>query len=187
VGRLNDFPKLVNSPGFKFKRVTRKRDSSTGRSSILAEFELSPSAEYGIGIQGTLTLEPELDHAITGYDFVTRYTRQPQVTIHQKGTIAYIKDGPAAALTLPAAIHAYTEDRQPNRRSVGTQDFVTEEWSLAEVPGSEFTLAHYGLGDYERRPRIPWTVFLTALLLTAAAICFAWWRTRRRRVLTVGS
>jgi hypothetical protein len=145
---LLDFPAYVMDPHFQVKQVVRTMGS--GGPAIRFFFRSLPNGPKKPNLEGWVRLEGASDWVIRDYELEATWSlldqekkRVDRVNKHS-GSIVYTqKDG----VSVPSEIR-YTE-----RRSTGTVEenvFQIDNFTLGATPAEEFTLAAFGLGDFER-------------------------------------
>jgi hypothetical protein len=150
---LDDFPAYVTDPEFQVKQVERTAGSDAP--AIKFSFRYLPNQRYlpnlpnqpkKPNLEGWVRLEGASDWVIRDYEIeATWWPLDPERKLLEKhsGSIRYAqKDG----VSVPSEI-MYTE-----RRSSGfAQESVSQidNFILGPTPAEEFTLAAFGLGDFE--------------------------------------
>ncbi len=147
------FAEYVNSPDFKVREVARSVDG--GDSFVRVDFEYLPAKEgtpkrsggpIYQRLEGRLYLDPSMNWVIRKYDIQARdvFGGGKEVLLHTVGAVQYRQDGVTA---IPTVIdYKLTVDE----KMIQAWRYEISRFALASTPPEEFTLAAYGLGDFEQ-------------------------------------
>ena len=167
-GHLGEFPGCVSSPNFKVREVTQVSDS--GERLLKASFEYSPPDQKKRKLSGWLTVDPAMNWAVREYEIQIRNPAKTPELSTFVGTAGFTKDGETVVLA--------TSDSMSTRGNENYTYTVKEKIEISKfrfvaTPVHEFTLAAFGLGDFEspsRRSsnRVP--LYATVLAIGAFAV-----------------
>ncbi len=151
VGGRVDWPSMVQSSAFRVTAVTR--EAAGERTLYRIEFRYSePTREH----DGWFRVDPYAGWSLQDYLVRTQAlykspaSRPPttaRVLTTISGSITYRGDGGSI---VPSIISHHRIVEAPNRAIDLDEEFRATKWVLAPTPREEFTLAYYGLGDFEK-------------------------------------
>jgi hypothetical protein len=147
-GHLAEFPECVNSPNFKVSGVAPVSDS--GGQLLRASFEYSPTDQKKRRLSGWLDVDPAMNWAVRNYEIQARNpAKKPELTKFV-GTAGFTRNGEAVVLaTSDSTSRTGNEDYTYSvKRTVEISKF-----EFVATPSQEFTLAAYGLGEFENPSR----------------------------------
>jgi hypothetical protein len=133
-------------------------------------FEYLARDEKKTAIAGWLSLEPSMNWVIRNYEFETRIVRvskgkeSPYVT-HVTGSVHY-RDGIEPAQPIDINVERVVDNKRVLKGTYELSKFI-----VAPTPPVEFTLAAYGLGDFEKPSgRSPNRAAYYAMAIAAVAL-----------------
>ena len=141
-----DFPAYVRSQDFKISEVIRTEEAD--KATVKVSFNFKPTEKTQPSLEGFLRLDPNANWVLT--DFEIDATSPPsakyRIVSKETGTTRYRQENGHA---LPVEVHY----KNVGRSSVGDKfeemEYQIDRFELGLIPAEEFTLAHYGLGDFE--------------------------------------
>jgi len=167
-GHLPEFPDCVSSPTFKVSEITQVSDS--GERLLKASFEYSPSDRKKRKLSGWLAVDPAMNWAVRKYEILIRNPAKTPELTKFVGTASFTRNGETVVL-----VKSESSSRTGNEDYTYTLKRIIEisRFAFVATPAHEFTLAAYGLGDFEnpsRRStnRIP--LYATAVAIGALAV-----------------
>ena len=184
VGSLPDFPEYVSSPNFRVMQVSRTTDSGRPVTKVHFQYSSNEKKNNVTDIGGWFRLETSMNWGVRDYEFkrtVIEPGKEKWVT-QFSGSISYKQEnGPPVPIQVK--FKSAQNDGQVEEVIYDIDDFV-----LGPTPAEAFTLASFGLGDFER-PSTRGTNFATyyalifgvAALVASAALAWMGKSLRRRR------
>ncbi len=173
---MSAFPDCVWSKEFKVREVTRL--SGPEGPLVKVTFEYLPTKKDRNKMRGWIAVDPSMNWAIKRYEIDEHAPMEKSGIFHIVGRVRYKNQ---RASVVPVEI-SYT-------RAISNKEFTLEasrsyqisRFEFAATPSEEFTLAAFGLGDFENPSarkinRVPYyagaialTAFLAAILLRQIA------------------
>jgi hypothetical protein len=142
----SDFPSVVNSPEFKIGQVTRTGDSTNARVNVT--FSYRPVDSDKPKMEGWVRLDPAANCVLTDYEI--KRTSPPSAksnsVTEESGSTRY-KDENGVAL--PVEVRYKKVFHTPKGDTLEEGEYQIDRFVLGPTPAEEFTLAYYGLGDFE--------------------------------------
>ncbi len=170
----------VASGRFRVRSVHRV--DREGRPLLRVDFACPPDAKGGnlldaIGIEGWMTVDPALGHAVCEHDVRLTYPGKSYFDHQSKDKVTYWDQ--TDAIPIPKEV-----DISLTEPFAKTYHFVATKASSVPLPPSEFTLDAFGLGDFDAIPgqgsnhATAWSFGIGALALALGLFLKA--RTRSR-------
>ena len=146
-GCLPGFVELVDSGGFTVREVVEV--SADGVALEQVRFLYVPAEEGKPRIEGWVRLDPAMGRVVHDYDFESKGSSvrdavKREWTMRTKGFVTYRKD---RGKPVPAEVEVAT---YVNGNRSSTHHYGVARYSLRETPSEDFTLAAFGLADYDR-------------------------------------
>jgi hypothetical protein len=143
-GGLVDVEKYVNSPHFSIEWARRRRREGGSVISLLVHHR--PPTEQEWHFDGRMDLDESLGLVIRQYELEFRVA-SPKRRVHMgtEGSVEYKREG---GKVVPTHV-VYKTHPIPEKQST-RWEYDISSYSLVATPPEEFTLAYYGLGDFER-------------------------------------
>ncbi len=143
---LRDFEKYLDSPYFSIERARRLRGTGGAVISLLIHYR--PPTEQELHIDGRLDLDESLGLVIRHYELkhAMAFPGGRGEALYE-GTVQYEQEDGKA---IPTHVDLKTQPIPETGRST-RWEYGISRYSLGpSTPPEEFTLAFYGLGDFER-------------------------------------
>jgi hypothetical protein len=190
LGGLANFPEYVASPDFQVIGVDRRGAAGNAVTKIRFRYapkvdRTSPNLERRSTLDGWMALDPAAGWVIRDYEYTRTITRPDgtESVAQRTGSIQYAN---ANGTPVPADI-TYKEVIEAAGQVI-EMAYHIDHYQLGAAPPEEFTLAAFGLGDFDRTaPRSSrwgalslFTVGIAALLVAGALARFAARRGRGR-------
>jgi hypothetical protein len=144
---LKEFEQFVASPHFSIERAVRRRGAAGAVLSLLVHYR--PPNEQELHIDGRVELDEGLGLVIRYYKLETGRTLSggKRFRMEGEGSVEYNQENGKA---IPTSVNFGTHEIPADGRSA-RWEYTISKYSLGcSTPSEEFTLAHYGLGDFER-------------------------------------
>ncbi len=141
-GEVKDFQDYVRSPHFSVKEA--RRITREGRPLIRLVIHYNPPTEPDLYIGGRMDLDETLGLAIRGYELEFRRFKG-RLHMRASASVQYAQENGKA---VPTRI-SYQTQRIPVG-GLTRWEYNISKYSFESTPPEAFTLAHYGLGDFER-------------------------------------
>ena len=168
-----DYPKRVTSGSLTFSRVSRVTDGS--KRTVKCEFKIDLPDKFQTSAEGWVELDETLGLAIRGSEFHMFRNIPNGQKLHAVfgGRVEYQPDGGKA---VPSRLfqHTYTIPAWLG----SNREIEITNFSFEKADPAEFTLAHYGLADYERtigqveRRRSYWSAGVSVAAIVVAFVLF---------------
>ncbi len=176
----SEFPSYVSSQDFKIKEITRTSDAA--RPEFKLVFSYQPADASKLRMEGWLQLDPGARYVLTAYDIqvITRPPGRGDVVVQQSGTTRYTSQN---GVPVPAHASYRREERSKLGTGIEEAEFELDRFTLETTPDEEFTLAAFGLGDFESPPTTPHSRFgyyALAVAVALAAVSVVLWRLAKR-------
>ena len=179
-------PAIFESPEFRIREISHSRDDASELAKVA--FEYSPKDAKQSRIQGWLRLDITSGWVVRDFDLEERGFR-PQggapFTLRTKGFMKYNRQNGRA---IPAEVEV---TKISENGWWMTDHFNIAKYEMTSLPPAEFTLAAFGLADFERTLEQAETrrTYRTAVLaggafLVASALFGMGWQIQKRRKRT---
>ncbi len=170
-----DFVEYVNSPQFHVTEVSNTTDS--GRALTKVVFEYAPNDFKKPNMEGWLRLETSFNWVIRDYEISVTHTKpgQPPIISHISGSVDYRQEQ-GTPIPIRIKYDGWDDFSTKKKRFFEDTLYELDRFALGATPSEDFSLAAFGLGDFERPSarasnRIPYYLVvgaLVALLISAA-------------------
>ena len=168
-----DFPERVDSPKFRIDKAVRVNDG--GKSTVKCDFAFEVPDSYQSRVEGRIDLDESMGLVIRNSEInLHRTTSKGQrVQTVFTGHVDYREEGGKA---FPTRVVMTQSSVPPS--ATRTKDVVISTYSLGKADPAEFTLAHYGLADYERtvgqveHRRSYWSTGISVAAIVIAFVLF---------------
>ncbi len=168
-----DYPERITSGSLKFSRVSQVSDGS--KRTLKCEFKIDLPDKFQTSAEGWVELDETLGLAIRGSEFHMFRNIPNGQKLHAVfgGRVEYKPDGGKA---VPSRLfqHTYTIPSWLG----SNREIEIANYSFEKADPAEFTLAHYGLGDYARtvvqveRRRSYWSTGISVAAIVIAFVLF---------------
>jgi hypothetical protein len=192
---FSDFPEYANSQQFKITEVSHIFDS--GRPVTTVVFEYLPNGGNKPQIKGWIRLDTAMNWIIRDYEITVTNTQPDKSTVVSSlsGSITYKQE---KGTPIPVRVRCdQSQDNNVQKKRFYTAElFEIDRFELGRVPPGDFSLAAFGLGDFEQPSarganRVPYYLIFGALIaLFLSAVLAKIARSFKRkdaRSATVGS
>ncbi len=148
---LKEFEQYLASPHFSIERAVRRRGAAGAVLSLLVHYR--PPSEEELHIDGRVDLDEELGMVIRYYKLETgrMLPGAKRFRMEIEGSVEYNQENGKA---IPTSVNFRRHQLSPADGRLCAYEYTISKYSLGcSTPPEEFTLAHYGLGDFERTLR----------------------------------
>jgi len=158
---LSGIPLLQMIESKNFKVIEIKQNVIGNHHFVRVEFDYRPNAyedaelEGGV-FRGWMLVDPERNWVVREYEYKATSAKSPDVVPTYTGAIRYKIEEDGTPLPEEATcIMKYVQSNGETEIMRLEYHFQAERLSTDPIPDSEFTLAAYGLGDFEQPPGAP--------------------------------
>jgi hypothetical protein len=144
VAGLGDFPAYVNSGSFHVKQVSCTTEE--GVSVVRVDFRYASAEKKKPQVEGYFCVDPSLNWVVRSYDVEIRTVApdREKMVNHVTGSLSYKHgNGPPVPLAVKYKGVLNTSTR------VEEVTYELDSFTLGPTPAEAFTLAAFGLGDFE--------------------------------------
>ena len=145
---LPEFLTYLGSPEFQIQRVVRT--AAAGEHLVKVVFDCSPSDKTKTKMKGWFSLDSSLDWVIRDYEIEVQRPGGSIPSFRLAGSVRYEEGGKQP---VPVEIHVKSETGNKKTKYSTHETYTISRFSLASTPSGDFTLAAYGLGDFEKLSR----------------------------------
>jgi len=143
----SDFPSYVSSPDFKIRDVSGTDDSARGR--VKVTFSYRPTDRQNPVAEGWVRLDPNANWVLTDYEIRSirpASAKKVELVTQSSGAIRYTQSS-GLAVPVEVKFKNVLQSRKGNTEEEG--EYQVDHFSVGPTPTEEFTLAAFGLGDFE--------------------------------------